>query len=159
MSSHIAFRTATLLGREPRPADAPVYARLFGRTGSTELARNLQDFERHRIAPWTLEMSGRDIGVGGFRLGFGHTDGMELCISILPDGLPIGLAGEFLKSALAFARDSLRADRIFTLVDENTTLTKRMLEAQDFEAGGSAPRPGRPDLTLMCWRPPSQAPG
>jgi hypothetical protein len=155
MTSHNQFRTATLVGREPSLADAPVYTRIFGRTGQTELARNLQDFERHRIAPWTLEHAGRDIGVGGFRLGFGHTDGMELCVSVLPDRLPIGLAGEFLSDALAFATDILRADRVFTLVDGDTTLTRGMLQRQGFEAAGAAPRPGRPDLILMRWCPPS----
>jgi RimJ/RimL family protein N-acetyltransferase len=155
MNPQAPFRTAQLLGRVPSAADAAIYTRLYGSTAARELERNLQDFERHQIAPWTLDLAGRDIGVGGFRLGFGEGDGMELSLRVLPDGLPIGLAAEFLSDALAFARTDLRADRLFALVDADTALSRRMLDREGFEDAGPAPHPGRPDLRLMRWVPPS----
>jgi RimJ/RimL family protein N-acetyltransferase len=149
------FKTATFVGREPSEADGAFYARLYGASGAGELARNIQDFERNQIAPWTLELAGRDVGVGGFRLGFGQDEGMELYLRLLPNGLPIGLAAEFLAEALLFADATLRADRLFALVDEHTTFSARMLQRHGFEAAGPAPRPGRPDLAIMRWGPPS----
>jgi RimJ/RimL family protein N-acetyltransferase len=155
MKLHPPFTTATLLGREPSATDGAFYARLYGPSGARELARNLQDFQRNEIAPWTLELAGRDVGVGGFRLGFGEGDGLELYLRLLPSGLPIGLAAEFLDGALVFAEARLRADRLFALVDEHSTFSQRMLQRHGFDEAGPAPRPGRPDLTLMRRASPS----
>jgi hypothetical protein len=155
MKSQPPFQTARLDGRAPSPADAAIYARLFGAAGARELERNLQDFERHQIAPWTLAAEGRDVGVGGFRLGFGQQEGLELCLTLVPDRLPIGLAAEFLSDALLCADGRLRADRLFALTDEQATLSRRMLEGRGFEDAGAFPRPGRPNLHLMRRLSPS----
>lgn len=155
MNTQAPFRTEKLVGRPPATGDAAIYARLYGPAGAGELARNLQDFERNRIAPWTLDLGGRDIGVGGFRLGFGQQEGMELSLRLLADGLPIGLATEFLADAMFFAAKDLRADRLYALVDEQTTLSRRMLDRHGFDDAGPAPLPGRPDMRLMRWAPPS----
>jgi hypothetical protein len=81
MDTRIVFSTDNIAGRAPDAQDAGLYGRLFGKCGLKELQRNMHDYERHRIAPWTLSFGGTDMGVGGFRLGFGQDDGMELTLA------------------------------------------------------------------------------
>lgn len=124
---------------------------LFGRDGAAELQRNLLDYERNRIAPWTLASEGRDVGVGGFRLGFGEEEGFELTLSLLPGPLPVGLAGEFLSDAMLFARGVLRADRLYSRIDPDTALSERMLLKAGFTHHRADPTPARPDRRIMRW--------
>ncbi|KPQ13947.1 MAG: hypothetical protein HLUCCO18_16465 [Rhodobacteraceae bacterium HLUCCO18] len=151
MKSPYPFRTRHLVGREPSEADATVYGRVYGALGERELQRNLQDQARHFVAPWTLQVGGRDVGVGGFRLGFGADDGIELMLSLTPDVPQVGLAGEFLTDAILFGAGTLRADRVFTFADSETTLSVRMLRDAAFHDTGPAPVPGRPDRRIMRW--------
>lgn len=149
------FATRSLDGRPPAAADGPLYHALFGRDGAAELQRNLQDFERLSLSPWTLSSDGRDVGVGGFRLGLGDIRGFELLLNLVPGPLPVGLAGEFLSDALLFARAVLRADRLYSLVHDQTALSPRMLIQSGFSDEGLSPTPARPDQRVMGWDAPS----
>ncbi|MCU4652913.1 hypothetical protein N8I71_08720 [Roseibacterium sp. SDUM158016] len=151
MDTRIVFSTDNIAGRAPDAQDAGLYGRLFGKCGLKELQRNMHDYERHRIAPWTLSFGGTDMGVGGFRLGFGQDDGMELTFAVLPEPLPVGISAEFLSAALVFAVSGLRADRVFCLSDGDAALSPRMLLQAGFSDARAAPGPGRPDLRLMRW--------
>lgn len=145
------FRTRRLTGRPPSPADAALYSRVFGAHGRQELERNLQDHERHRVAPWSLQCDGTDVGVGGCRIGFGRHEGLELVLALSPGPLPVGLAAEFLSDALLFVVATLRADRVFAFTDSETALSCRMLGAAGFVDAGPAPLTGRPDRRIMRW--------
>jgi hypothetical protein len=152
MKAPNAFQTRLLTGRPPSEADATVYGAVYGRLGTRELQRNLQDQTRYTVAPWTLQANGRDVGVGGFHIGLGAgTEGIELMLALSPDVTQVGLAGEFLRDAILFAIGTLRADRIFAFTDAETTLTVRMLAEAGFEDGGPMPVPGRPDRRVMLW--------
>jgi hypothetical protein len=151
MKSPNPFKTRHLVGRAPSQADVTVYGRVFGALGERELQRNLQDQARHFVAPWTLQVGGRDVGVGGFRLGFGADDGIELTLTLVPDVPQVGLAGEFLTDAILFVEGTLRADRVFSYADSETTLSVRMLCDAGFHDEGPAPVPGRPDRRIMRW--------
>lgn len=157
MKDAITFKTQQLTGGPPALADIGLYVRVFGASGHRELHRNLQDFSRHHVAPWTLHYDNTSVGVGGFRIGFGETEGIELTLALLPDLPTVGLAGAFLEDALVIAQNSLRADRVFSHVDGETTLSLRMLRDAGFEDAGPAPIPGRPDRRLMRLQTASHA--
>ncbi len=151
MKSPNPFQTRHLVGRVPSEADTALYDRVYGGLGARELQRNLQDAARHGVAPWTLQVGGRDVGVGGFRLGFGADEGIELMLALVPDVPQVGLAGEFLTDAILFGEGTLRADRVFAFADSETTLSMRMLHDAGFHDAGPAPVPGRPDRRIMRW--------
>src|SRR6056297_3240876 len=123
MKSPNPFQTRDLVGRVPSEADTALYDRVYGGLGARELQRNLQDAARHGVAPWTLQVGGRDVGVGGFRLGFGADEGIELMLALVPDVPQVGLAGEFLTDAILFGEGTLRADRVFAFADSAATLS------------------------------------
>lgn len=148
-----------MVGRPPSEADEATYRAVFGSHGPRELQRNLQDHERYAVAPWTLQVAGADVGVGGFRIGFGANEGIELTLALLPNLPQVGLAGEFLRDAILFVQGTLRADRLFAFADRETTLSARMLGDAGFANAGPAPLPGRPDRRLMRWHSASPAKG
>jgi hypothetical protein len=158
MKSPNPFQTRHLVGRVPSDADIAVYDRVYGSLGARELQRNLQDQARHFVAPWTLQIGGRDVGVGGFRLGFGADEGIELTLTLVPNVPQVGLAGEFLTDAILFVEGTLRADRVFAYTDSETTLSARMLSDAGFHDAGAAPIPGRPDRRIMRWTSASRKP-
>lgn len=151
MTTPNAFQTTMLNGRPPSEADASIYTAVYGGLGQRELQRNLQDETRHTVAPWTLQAGGRDVGVGGFRIGFGADEGIELMLALIPNAAQVGLAGEFLRNAILFAVETLRADRVFAYADGETTLSVRMLSEAGFVDAGPAEVPGRPDRRIMRW--------
>lgn len=157
MKDVFTFKTRQLMGGPPALADVKLYVRLFGANGHRELHRNLQDFSRYHVAPWTLHYDNTSVGVGGFRIGFGETQGIEVTLALLPDLPAVGLAGMFLEDALIIAQNTLRADRVFSHVDGETTLSPRMLRDAGFADAGPAPIPGRPDRRLMRWQTASRA--
>ena len=147
MKQQEPFRTLRLSGRPPSPQDSALYRRLFGTRGGPELERNLQDSGRNGLAPWTLRTGGADAGVGGFRIGFGQGEGLELGLTLLPDRAQVGLAAEFLADALLFAEGTLRADRVFCIVRPHSDLSARMLAGRGFVEASR-----EEDRRLMQWR-------
>ncbi len=131
MTDRFAFRTLRLSGRAPSPLALGLYQQLFGARGEGDLERDMQDWSRHRISPWTLSHAGNDIGVGGFRLGFGD-DGLEVLFHFLPDMWGQGLASEFLLAALDHARGPLNAQRFFGHVSEGSVSSQRVMEKAGF---------------------------
>jgi hypothetical protein len=145
------FRTLRLAGRPPSPSDAQLYRRLYGKRGGAELDRNLQDQGRYGLSPWTLQLAGADAGVGGFRIGFGAGEGLEILLKLLPDHRLVGLPAEFLADALLYAEATLRADRVFCTIGPQSDLSARMLRGRGFTAD-PVPAPVADDVSLMQWR-------
>lgn len=145
------FRSARLSGYAPDPRAAPLYAALFGAAhGSDRLAADLLDWSRHAVAPWTLFHAGREVGVAGFRIGFG-TEGLDLSFHFLPDVAGQGLASEFVQAALDHATTTLREDRFQAEVAPDNAISIRVLEKAGFrpEPGGGSPI----RMTLTLGRP------
>lgn len=115
-----------------------LYKSLFGAAAEGLLDRDCQDWERHRIAPWTLVHARRDVGVGGFRLGFGD-DGLEVLFHFLPEVWGQGLATEFLTAAMDHARSTLREDRFFGHVDPANEASLRVMRKAGFKDVGQDP--------------------
>lgn len=131
MTEPIIFRTNRLTGRPPRPMALGLYKALFGAGGEGDLDRDIQDWNRHRIAPWTLSHAGHEVGVGGFRIGFGQ-DGLEVLFHFVPEVWGQGLASEFLTAALDHARQELREDRFFGRVRKDDEASCRVMEKAGF---------------------------
>ena len=134
------FRTTRLTGRPPGAQALSLYARLFEATGEGDLNRDMQDWRRHAIAPWTLTHAGHDVGVGGFRIGFAD-EGLEVLFHFVPEVWGQGLASEFLGAALDHARVQLREDRFFGHVSTTDTASRRVMEKAGFavDAGHNEP--------------------
>ncbi len=135
MITAITFRTTRLTGRPPRPLALGLYQRLFEGNGEGDLDRDIQDYGRHRIAPWTLSHAGHEIGVGGFRIGFAD-DGLEVLFHFVPEVWGQGLASEFLNAALDHARTELREDRFFGRVNDGNEPSLRVLRKAGFRDVG-----------------------
>ncbi|MBF9043880.1 GNAT family N-acetyltransferase [Rhodobacterales bacterium HKCCE4037] len=138
MGDRYPFQTIRLSGRPPGPLAVGLYDSLFGDRGKSDLERDMQDWRRHRIAPWTLAHAGHDIGVGGFRIGFGD-DGLEVLFHFVPEVWGQGLASEFLISALDHARGQLLEERFFGYVTETSERSRRVMEKAGFKADGTQP--------------------
>lgn len=151
MKQQNPFRTLRLVGRPPSPPDAQLYRRLYGRRGGAELDRNLQDQDRHGLSPWTLQLAGADAGVGGFRIGFGAGEGLEMVLNLLPAPGHVGLPAEFLADALLYAGGILRADRVFCTVGPQSDLSARMLEDRGFVGVAATPSAATADGRVMQW--------
>ncbi|MEJ6395290.1 GNAT family protein [Gymnodinialimonas sp. 2305UL16-5] len=142
MNDSFQFRTTRLSGRPPRPMALGIYERLFGSKAEGDLDRDIQDWGRHRIAPWTLVHAGHEVGVGGFRIGFGD-DGLEVLFHFVPEVWGQGLAGEFLTSALDHARQTLREDRFFGRVADVAGASHRVMQKAGFHDTGPDESGGR----------------
>lgn len=136
------FRTTRLSGRPPRPMALAIYQQLFEEQAEPDLDRDIQDWTRHRIAPWTLVHANHEVGVGGFRIGFGE-DGLEVLFHFVPEVWGQGLATEFLTAALDHARLELREDRFFGRVSGDSDASFRVLEKAGFRDGGLSADGGR----------------
>lgn len=90
-----------------------------------------QDWGRHQLAPWVLRHDDADVGVGGFRIGFGQ-DGLEFTMTFRDRRLCWDLAPEFVDAALSHAIRIWRADRFFTRLASDDTATVAILTAQGF---------------------------
>lgn len=132
MVDRVAFRTMRLTGRAPSPMVLGLYQNLFGEKGEGDLERDMQDWGRHRIAPWTLSHANHDVGVGGFRIGFGD-DGLEVVFHFIPEVWGQGLASEFLIASLDHARYTLRATRFFGRVRGVSDRSRRVMEKAGFK--------------------------
>ncbi len=134
MDDPVDFRTLRLSGRVPSPLALGLYETLFGKGGEGLLDRDMQDWGRHRIAPWTLAHAGHDVGVGGFRIGFGD-DGLEVVFHFVPEVWGQGLASEFLIASLDYARVTLRASRFFGTVpgESGPSSSSRVMEKAGFQ--------------------------
>ncbi len=126
-----SFRTSRLSGRPPRPLALSLYIKLFGASGEGDLNRDIQDWDRHRIAPWTLAHASHDVGVGGFRIGFAE-NGLEVLFHFTPDVWGQGLASEFLSAALDHGRKVLREDRFFGRVASDDLASERVMTKAGF---------------------------
>lgn len=133
MDDSVAFRTIRLSGRAPSPLALGLYQRLFETRSESDLDRDMQDWQRHRIAPWTLAHAGHDVGVGGFRIGFGD-DGLEVLFHFLPEVWGQGLASEFLIASLDHANYTLRATRFFGRIPAASEQSRRIMEKAGFRA-------------------------
>ena len=127
-----------LSGRAPAPEALDLYESLFKGSGKGDLDRDMQDWTRHRIAPWTLAHAGHDVGVGGFRIGFGD-DGLEVLFHFLPEVWGQGLASEFLVAAMDHARMELREQRFFGRIESASLTSRRVMEKAGFVASGTEP--------------------
>jgi len=136
-----------LSGRPPDTGAAALYGRLFGEGGAGRLHSDIEDWALRNVAPWTLSHAGHDIGVGGFRIGFGET-GLEMIFHFLPEVWGQGLASEFVQAALDFGASTLREEAYFALVDPDNTPSIRILEKAGFADAGA-----RDGLRLMRIRP------
>lgn len=148
MTQAVLFRTARLSGRAPHPKASPLYDRLFGTSGSAQIHRDLDDWKMRAVAPWTLAHAGHDVGVGGFRIGFGDV-GLELSFHFLPQVWGLGLASEFVHAALDHARDVLQEDRVFARVEPDNAPSLRVLEKVGFTPDASADGP----ITMRFYMP------
>jgi len=135
MSSETVFRTMRLSGRPPTPDAIDLYTQLFGSEGIAKLHSDTQDWGLHNVAPWTLAHAGHDVGVGGFRIGFGDA-GLELSFHFLPEAWGQGLASEFVQAALDHAVDTLREDMFFAYVEADNRPSIRVLEKAGFTDAG-----------------------
>lgn len=145
------FTTLRLSGRPVDAGALPLYVGLFGPGGRDACARDVQDWARHGLGPWVLSHASRDIGVGGFHIGFG-SEGLELSFHLLPDVWGQGLASEFVSGALDFAQRILRADRIFAHVAADADSARRILGKAGF-ARMDAESDAMPDAAeVMAWR-------
>lgn len=126
-----SFSTSRLSGRPPRPMALALYRKLFEAKGEGDLNRDIQDWDRHRIAPWTLAHAGHDVGVGGFRIGFAE-DGLEVLFHFSPEVWGQGLASEFLTAALDHGRKTLREDRFFGRVADDDVASQRVMTKAGF---------------------------
>lgn len=131
------FRTTRLTGRPPEPSARALYRRLFTGEVAGDLDRDIQDWGRHQIAPWTLAHAGHDVGVGGFRIGFAD-DGLEVIFHFVPEVWGQGLASEFLTAALDHARTDLREDRFFGRIWGDDIASRRVMEKAGFVAASDA---------------------
>lgn len=122
-----------MAGRPPQPSALQLYVSLFTTSGEGDLNRDIQDWSRHRIAPWTLTHAGHDVGVGGFHIGFAD-NGLEVLFHFIPEVWGQGLASEFLTAALDHARRDLREDRFFGRVATEDTASLRVMEKAGFQA-------------------------
>jgi RimJ/RimL family protein N-acetyltransferase len=138
MDQSVTFRTSRLTGRPPRPMSLPLYLRLFGDVGERDLDRDIQDWNRHRIAPWMLSHAGHEIGIGGFRIGFAE-NGLEVLFHFVPEVWGQGLASEFLTAALDHARMELREDRFFGRVAHGSEASRRVMEKAGFRISSVEP--------------------
>jgi len=108
---------------------------LFEGTGESDLDRDIQDWDRHRIAPWTLTHAGHDVGVGGFRIGFAD-EGLEVLFHFVPEVWGQGLSSEFLTAALDYGRQDLRETRFFGRVGADDTASWRVMDKAGFKKTG-----------------------
>ena len=138
MTELTTFRTTRLSGRAPEASARGLYERLFVANGAADLDRDIQDWDRHRIAPWTLAHAGHDVGVGGFRIGFGD-DGLEVLFHFLPEVWGQGLASEFLIAAMDHARGELRASRFFGTIAAGADASRRIMEKAGFASTDARP--------------------
>ncbi|ABD55644.1 GCN5-related N-acetyltransferase [Jannaschia sp. CCS1] len=139
----LLFRTMRLTGRAPGPGALSLYGRLFGSLGEAGLDRDMQDWSRHAIAPWTLTHAGHDVGVGGFRIGFAD-DGLEVLFHFVPEVWGQGLASEFLNAALEHAQTTLRETRFFGFTQPDEIASRRVMEKAGFVVAES----DGPDLLM-----------
>jgi len=135
MEDIFSFRTTRLSGRPPRPSALGLYRRLFEGTGESDLDRDIQDWDRHRIAPWTLTHAGHDVGVGGFRIGFAD-EGLEVLFHFVPEVWGQGLSSEFLTAALDYGRQDLRETRFFGRAGADDTASWRVMDKAGFKETG-----------------------
>jgi RimJ/RimL family protein N-acetyltransferase len=131
MTHDIVFRTLRLSGRPPEPGAEPLYVALFGPQAGSQLESDVQDWTLREVAPWTLSHAGHDVGVGGFRIGFGDA-GLELSFHFLPEVWGQGLASEFVQGALDHAGLVLREDRFFARVEPDNAPSIRVLSKAGF---------------------------
>lgn len=127
------FRTLRLTGLPPAPSAAALYERLFAEDAKGGLVRDIQDWSRHSIAPWTLSHAGNEVGVGGFRIGFAE-EGLEVLFHFVPEVWGQGLASEFLNAALEYGRGKLREESFFGFVDPEDNASLRVMKKAGFEA-------------------------
>lgn len=137
MTQGIVFRTLRLSGRAPTPAAAGLYDALFGAQAAAQLESDVQDWTLRAVAPWTLSHAGHDVGVGGFRIGFGDA-GLELSFHFLPEVWGQGLASEFVQGALDHAGLVLREDRFFAHVEPDNAPSIRVLSKAGFTVDPAA---------------------
>lgn len=153
MTAPVPFQTLRLACRPPTPSSAAIYRALFGEQGPERLAADQTEWCHHGVAPWTLSHAGRDIGVGGFRIGFGRK-GLELRVHLLPELWGDGLASEFVIHALDYAALVLRENDVFAVIGPEHQAAMRVLQKNGFRPDPDGP--SNPKDQVMCWhRPPS----
>jgi RimJ/RimL family protein N-acetyltransferase len=142
------FRTARLTGRRPERAEIAHYRQVFGEAcGAERLVVDIQDWERHEVAPWVLCHAGRPVGVGGFHIGFGD-EGLRIGFHFLPEVAGQGLATEFVQGALDHAIARWKEDRFFALVEANNEAALRILGKAGFSEDTIRENPRRLRLRI-----------
>ena len=137
MSRPRRFQSNRLDGRPPGEAATALYAALHGASGARQLMIDRQDWGRHGIGPWVLARDGLDIGIGGFRIGFGD-DGLEVSMRFLPDHDRADLIDEFIVAALSYAGEVWNEDRFFARLAPGQAAAGKILEDIGFSSEGQA---------------------
>ena len=153
------FRTLRLNCRPVQPSDTPFYVDLFSRQelvahrpdptpfdaaqSATSLGEDIAHWHRHGFGRWALIHAGRVVGLGGLTLKFQHR-GLNLSYHLLPDLWGQGLASEFVRGALDYARDTLKAETVYGLVRPSNTASIRVLTKAGFAYQGAHISGGAP---------------
>ncbi len=141
------FRTLRLRCRPVQAADTPFYADLFSRQelvahrpdptpfdearSATSVGKDIAHWARHGFGRWALIHAGRTVGLGGLTVKYQH-QGLNLSYHLMPDLWGQGLASEFVRGALDYARDDLGAEEVYGLVRPSNTASIRVLEKAGF---------------------------
>ncbi|MBF9035669.1 GNAT family N-acetyltransferase [Rhodobacterales bacterium HKCCE2091] len=145
------FGTLRLNCRPVLRADAGFYADLFGRAETVAhrpdptpvsaddaremLDRDLVHWQRHGHGRWALSHAGEVIGLGGLTVKDGF-EGINLSYHLLPEMWGQGLASEFVRAAIDYARDDLSAGSVYGLVRPSNIASIRVMEKAGFRDAG-----------------------
>ncbi|MEM1273793.1 MAG: GNAT family N-acetyltransferase [Pseudomonadota bacterium] len=126
---------ADLFGRPEtvahRPGAQPVTPEAAGRALDTDMAH----WQRHGFGRWSLVHAGQPVGLGGLTVKDGFL-GLNLSYHLLPEMWGQGLASEFVRAAVDFARDDLGSDEVYGLVRPSNIASIRVMEKAGFRDAG-----------------------
>lgn len=108
-----------------------------------KLDRHIAHWQRHGFGQWMLSHAGQMIGIGGLSVRGGFS-GLKLSYHLLPEMWGQGLASEFVRASLDYARDSLGSEEVFGLVRPTNIASIRVLEKAEFRDSGLLDLDGGP---------------
>ena len=153
------FSTLRLNCRPVVAEDAAFYGDLFGlpetvahrpdrkplspEATARQLELDIAHWQDHGHGRWALSHAGQIVGLGGLTVK-PQFEGLNLSYHLLPEMWGQGLASEFVRAAVDFARDELRADAVYGLVRPNNIASIRVMEKAGFRDAGLHPVNGGP---------------
>ena len=126
---------ADLFSRPETVAHRPSAAPLSAEETSKQLGRDIAHWERHGFGRWSLSHAGQVVGLGGLTVKPGLA-GLNLSYHLLPEMWGQGLASEFVRAALDYARDVLGSDEVYGLVRPSNIASIRVMEKAGFHDAG-----------------------